>query len=73
MAINVEGLSGPEHDDGEEVCAGDEGDDQSQGENPRFLLQTRWEHGEFGEFDLPDREGDEKQDETEEQWYQYVS
>ena len=73
VAINVEGLSRPEHDDGEEVGAGDEGDDQSQGENSRFLLQTRWEHGEFGEFDLPDREGDEKQEEAEQQWYQYVS
>jgi hypothetical protein len=57
MTVDVEGLCWPEHDDGEKVGAGDEGDDQSQGQDERFLLKTRWEHGEFGTLYFPDGEG----------------
>lgn len=56
MAINIESLGGPEHEDGEEICAGDEGDDESQGESTRILLESRWEHGEFGKLGFPDAE-----------------
>lgn len=59
MAVDVEGLSRPEHDDREEVGAGDEGDDQSQGQDARILLQASWEHGEFGTFDFPDAQDNE--------------
>ena len=58
MAVDVEGLRGPEHDNGEEIGAGDEGDDQCQSEDARFLLQARWKHGELGALDFPDCEGD---------------
>src|SRR3984957_11512732 len=47
MTVDVEGLCWPEHDDREKVGAGDEGDDQSQGQDARFPLKTSWEHGEF--------------------------
>lgn len=58
MAVDVESLCWPEHDDREEIGAGDEGDDQGQRKNARFLLQARWEHGEFGTLDFPDGESD---------------
>lgn len=58
MAVHVESLRGPEHDDREEVGARDEGDDQGQGQNARFLLQARWEHGKFGPLDFPNGKGD---------------
>jgi hypothetical protein len=58
MTVDVEGLCGPEHDDREEVGTGDEGDDQSQGQDARFLLKTRGEHGIFGTLYFPDGEGD---------------
>ena len=59
VAVDVEGLCGPEHDDGEEVGAGDEGNDQRQGQNARLLLQAGRKHGEFGKLDFPDGEEDE--------------
>ena len=60
MTIDIEGLCGPEHDDGEEVGTGNEGDDQSQCEDARFLLQARWEHGELSALDFPDCKGDQE-------------
>jgi hypothetical protein len=58
MAVDVESLCWPEHDDGEKVGAGDEGDEQGQGQDERFLLKTGREHGKFGTLDFPDGEGD---------------
>jgi hypothetical protein len=58
MTVDVESLCWPEHDDREKVGAGDEGDEQSQGQDARFPLKTRWEHGKFGTLDFPDGEGD---------------
>jgi hypothetical protein len=66
MTIDVEGLCWPEHDDREKVGAGDEGDDQSQGQDARFPLKTSWEHGEFGTLDFPDDEGDAESSSEEE-------
>ncbi len=60
LAVNVERLRGPKHENGEEVCAGDESDDESQGENTRILLETGGEHGEFGKLGFPHTEGDEE-------------
>jgi hypothetical protein len=57
MAVDVESLCWPEHDHGKEVGAGDKGDDQGQSQNARFLLEARWEHGEFGAFNFPDGKG----------------
>lgn len=58
LAVDVEGLRGPEHEDGEEVGAGDEGDDEGQGEDARVLLEPGGKHGEFGKLGFPDAEGD---------------
>jgi hypothetical protein len=66
MTVDVECLCWPEHDDREKVGAGDEGDDQSQGQDARFLLKTRWEHGELGTLDFPDGEGDAESSSEEE-------
>ena len=38
MAVDIKGLGWPEHDDREEIGTGDEGDDESEGENARCLL-----------------------------------
>jgi hypothetical protein len=54
MAVDVESLGRPEHEVGEEVGPRDEGDEQSEQEDARVLLQSRWEHGEFGPVDLPE-------------------
>ena len=54
MSIYVERLRRPEEEDGEEIGAGYEGDDQGQGENSRALFQACWKDGKFGEFRLPD-------------------
>ena len=56
VAVDVEGLRGPEEEDGEEVGARDEGDDERQGEDAGVLLQARWEHGVLRTVDLPDAE-----------------
>lgn len=56
VAVDVEGLRGPEHDDGEEVCAGDEGDDESEAEDSGFLLQPVGEHGVRGSVHFPEEE-----------------
>jgi len=40
MTVNIESLSGPEHDDGEEVGARDCGDDQGKGEDSGFFLHS---------------------------------
>jgi hypothetical protein len=73
MAIHVEGLSRPEHDHREEVCARDKGDDESEGEDSRLLLEAAWKHGPFGPLDFPDREGDEEQNTAEDDWDEDVS
>ena len=59
MTIDVEGLRGPEEEDGEEVGAGDSRDDEGQSEDTRLLAKARREHWEFGELCFPDDEDDE--------------
>ena len=66
LTIDVEGLSGPEHENGEKVGTRDEGDHQSHGEYARFLLQTRGKHGVLGAFHLPNDEPDEEKSSEEE-------
>jgi hypothetical protein len=57
VAVDVESLCWPEHDDGKEVGAGDKGDDECQSQNARFLLEASGEHGEFGTLNFPDGKG----------------
>jgi len=57
LTIDVECLCGPEEQDGEEVGARDEGDDEGQDEDARVLLQASWKHRELGKFPFPDKEG----------------
>lgn len=59
MAVHVECLCRPEHEDREEVRARDEGDDEGQAENTRLLAQSLGEHGVLC-VSLPDDEGDEE-------------
>jgi hypothetical protein len=56
MAVDVEGLSGPEHDNGKEAAARDKCDDEGESEDSGFLLQTSWEHGILGSIDFPKAE-----------------
>lgn len=65
-------LCWPEHENGEEVGPGDEGDDQSQAENTRVLAQTPGEHRVFCTICLPQNEGDEE-DEAENERSENVS
>lgn len=62
MAVRVVRLRRPEHDEGEEVGAGNEGDDKRQGQGTRGLLQPTGKHGEPGELDLPHDKGDDERD-----------
>lgn len=71
MSIRIVRLSGPEENDGEEVGAGDEGNDESQQEDPGFSGNGPWKHGEFGKLPLVDDKGEEKED-TNNKRSQYV-
>lgn len=62
LTVNAEGLAGPEHEDGEEVGAGHECDDEGQGEDSRVLLEPGGEHGKFGKSAFPDAEGNQEDD-----------
>lgn len=53
VSIDIEGLCGPEHEHGEEVCARNKRDDERETESPRLLLQASWEDGVFGAIDFP--------------------
>jgi len=66
LTVHIEGLGRPEEQDGEEVGAGDECDDEGQDQDTGCLLQAGREHGEFGEFGFPDTEGDEHEEADEE-------
>ena len=57
MPVYIKRLRRPEEEDGEEVSTGYEGDYKRQHKNARGLLQAGWEHGEFGEFCLPNTKG----------------
>lgn len=59
VSIHIERLRRPEHQDGEEVAAGDESDDQRQAQGARLLLQSRWEDRVASAVDLPEAERDE--------------
>lgn len=72
MVVHVEGFRGPEHEHGEEVCARNESDDQSQTQSARFLLYPCREHGILGAINLPKSEG-HKQKETNNQWCENMS
>lgn len=60
MPVHVEGLGWPEEEHGEEVCAGDKGDDQCESEDARVFLEAGGEHGPFRAVNLPEGETDEK-------------
>jgi hypothetical protein len=60
MPVDVECLRRPEHEDREEIGAGDERDDQCQAEDARILLETLWEHWVLCEVAFPDEESDEE-------------
>lgn len=66
MAIDVECLGWPEHEDGEKVGTADEGDDEGKAEDARIALESLGEHGVLGEFRLPNEEGD-NEDSTKDQ------
>jgi hypothetical protein len=72
MAINVESLRWPEHDDGEEIRPGDECDNERKGKDPGFLLQAWWEDGIVGPVYLPETKSNQE-GETEYQWDKNVS
>lgn len=72
MSVHVERLGGPEHEHGEEVGAGDEGDDQGQTQGARLLLQTCGEDGVFSTVDLPESKGNQHK-EAEYKWSEDMS
>lgn len=53
MAIYIESLRRPEHDDGEKVGTANGGDDEREDKDSGFLLQPSWEHGMLGTVCLP--------------------
>jgi len=71
MPVHVESLRGPEHEDGEEISSGDEGDDESQAEDSRFLIESGWKHREFGAIHFPHAETNQ-QGCAQKEWHQNV-
>ena len=69
MAIDVEGLRGPEHQEGEEIGSRDKCDDECQRQDAGILLQPGREHRVFGSEDLPEPEGNQKSS-SNQQWDQ---
>jgi hypothetical protein len=65
MTVDIESLSRPEHDDGEEICSRNESNDQSQCEDTRFLLEPGREHGMLCAVNLPETEGDYEEEANE--------
>ena len=57
VSIHVERLGRPEHEDGEEIGARDEGDDECEREDARLLAQTLGEHGVLCTVYFPEDEG----------------
>ena len=72
VAVDVEGLGGPEEEDGEEVCARDECDDECQGEDSRVFLKAGGEHRVFCAIYFPKAEGDQE-DRSDKEWDKSVS
>ena len=60
MAVDIESLSRPKHEIGEEVGSGDEGDQEGKRQDARVLLESLREHGEFGAVCFPKQEGDDE-------------
>lgn len=59
VAVYVEGLGGPEEQHGEEVCAGDEGDNEREEEDAWLFFNAAGKHGVLGAVDFPEDESDE--------------
>lgn len=72
MAVDVEGLCGPEQQNREEVGTRDEGDDEGESQDTGLFPEARWEHWEFGTVDLPEAEGNQ-QDRSKNEWHKGVS
>lgn len=70
-ATYVESLCRPEHQNREEVRAGDEGDDQCETENARLLPQSFGEHWELSSITFPDEESYEERN-AEDERYEHV-
>ena len=71
VSIHVERLGRPEHEDGEEIGARDEGDDKCESEDARLLAQTLGEHGVLCTVYFPKDEGYE-QNCTEDKRHEHV-
>ncbi len=56
MAVDIKGLSRPEHDNAEKVCPRNEGNDKRETKNARSLSEARWEHGVLGAVNFPQDE-----------------
>lgn len=67
MAINIECLGWPEHNNGEEIGAGNERDNKRKSENARLLLETRGEYGVVCPINFPEAKSNE-QNEPNNQW-----
>ncbi|KAK0888204.1 hypothetical protein LTR57_025553, partial [Friedmanniomyces endolithicus] len=62
VAIDVESLSRPEHQNRKEVGSGDEGDDEGQAKDARILSRTLREDGMLRKFGLPQEETHQQDD-----------
>lgn len=72
VSIYVERLRRPEHQDGEEIAPGDEGDYEREAQGAGFSLQSRREDGMACSVDFPEAEHD-KEGEAEDEWDEDVS
>ena len=62
VAIDVESLSRPEHQNRKEVRSGDEGDDEGRAKDARILSQPLREHGMLRKLGLPQEETHQQDD-----------
>lgn len=71
MAVHVESLCWPEHQDGEEVGARNESDDQREAENARLLTKALGKHRILRPISLPENEGSDE-NKAQDEWCQDV-
>ena len=62
VAVDVESLRRPEHDNGEEVGARNKGDDERENKCAWRLLDACWEHGVFGKLCFPEYKASQQDD-----------
>jgi hypothetical protein len=66
VAVDIERLCRPEHDDRDEIGTGNKRDDKGENQDARFLLQSRWEDGVLSPINFPKNKANEDEESNDE-------